>query len=143
MDGYCREFNCEDDSVQVGYFREGKPFGKYQKFDIDENCLEEGIKDEDQELESGPISTYMTQFVVGTGRKDTYRTSKTGTTSPESLKLKQMASYTPTDGFKDNFIVGGIKAIEPWSAGTQKSKSAVVETAPRQRKSIDKNLVNE
>ena len=87
MDGYCREFNCEDDSVQVGYFREGKPFGKYQKFDIDENCLEEGIKDEDQELESTPISTYMTQF-ANVGRKDTYRTNKTATTSPESLKLK-------------------------------------------------------
>lgn len=96
--------------------------------------------DDDQLLESTPIQNYITQ-TVKIGRKDTYRTNKTAnSTTPGELKLKQMASYTPTDGFKDNLIVP-IKQIEPWHKGTLKSKSEVVDTTPR-KKAIDINLQN-
>lgn len=39
MDGYCRMFDARaEGSVQVGYFREGIPMGKFQKFAIDGTC---------------------------------------------------------------------------------------------------------
>ena len=49
-----------------------------------------------------------------------------------------MASYTPTDAFKDTLIVP-IKQIEPWQKGTLKSKSEVV-AVETQRKVIENDL---
>ena len=46
MEGYGRHFDATGEgSVDVGFFRMGEPYGKYQEFKIDGTCVQEGIKE--------------------------------------------------------------------------------------------------
>ena len=67
MNGYCREMSCYDGAgeaeCQLGYFKDGQPQGKYQSFDIEGNCKEEGIKEGDQMQKEIKIQNYLTQTV--------------------------------------------------------------------------------
>jgi len=64
MDGYCRMFDGRDaGKVELGYFKEGKPLGKYQSFSISGQQLEEGIKEGDNLVKDIVISSYQTRVL--------------------------------------------------------------------------------
>lgn len=51
MDGYNRMFDGREDGyVQLGYFQDGVPKGRYQSFSIEGDCLQEGIKEGEEDF---------------------------------------------------------------------------------------------
>ena len=62
---YCRDFSIIDDEAgcQFGFFKDGQPCGKYQKFDIEGNCLQEGIKEGNETKKDIKIQNYLTRTV--------------------------------------------------------------------------------
>jgi len=64
MDGYCRRFNVAGSPhVQLGFFKEGQPMGKYQSFHEDGKPSQEGIKEGDKLVKSIPIANYLTRVI--------------------------------------------------------------------------------
>ena len=62
MDGYARMFDGRKDGfVQLGYFREGTPMGKYQSFNIDGTCLEEGVREGSTLTKQINVANYLTR----------------------------------------------------------------------------------
>mmetsp|Transcript_13591 Transcript_13591/g.21239 ORF Transcript_13591/g.21239 Transcript_13591/m.21239 type:complete len:146 (-) Transcript_13591:11-448(-) len=62
MDGYCRMFDAREDGfAQVGYFREGVPMGKYQRFTLDGVCEEEGIREGADLVKQIEVRNYLTR----------------------------------------------------------------------------------
>ena len=64
MDGYCRHFDVGNDKkVELGFFKEGNPMGKYQSFKLDGTPIEEGIKENDQLIKKISIANYQTRVI--------------------------------------------------------------------------------
>lgn len=63
MDGYCRSFDGVDEGmVEIGFFKEGRPLGKYQQFEIRSgNLVAQGIKDGDDLIKQVEIADFMTR----------------------------------------------------------------------------------
>lgn len=62
IDGYGRRITVSDNGfVEVGFFRHGKPLGKYHSFDWDGKTIEEGIRDGDDKLKDEGIKDFMTR----------------------------------------------------------------------------------
>ena len=64
MDGYNRRFNVAGSpAVQLGFFKEGQPMGKYQSFTEDGKVSQEGIKEGNNLIKSIPIANYLTRVI--------------------------------------------------------------------------------
>ena len=64
MDGYCRHYDgTENGFVEVGFFKEGEPYGKYQSFQIDGKKSQEGIKEGEKLVKEISIANYLTRVV--------------------------------------------------------------------------------
>jgi len=61
MDGYCRLIDCESEEVHVGFFKNDLPSGKYQRFALDGESVEEGIKEEDEMTKVCEIKNFLTR----------------------------------------------------------------------------------
>ena len=93
MEGYCRHFVAkEKDSsmVELGFFKEGQPSGKYSSFSFEGAVLEEGIKERDQLVKQIPIGNFLTR-VITTGN-DVKAGNKTFSTS----EIKRPKVQVPT-----------------------------------------------
>ena len=64
MEGYCRNFDALDDGfIEVGYFKDSQPNGKYQSFKGNGSPIEEGIKEGDQMTKEIEIANYLTRVL--------------------------------------------------------------------------------
>jgi hypothetical protein len=57
MEGYCRHFKAQGENslVEIGFFKEGQPNGKYTSIRLDGTIIEEGIKEKEKVVKSIPI----------------------------------------------------------------------------------------
>jgi len=63
-DGYCRILTFSGEGgCELGYFKEGHPSGKYQRFDTQGVCHETGIKEGNHLTKSCEINTYQTRMI--------------------------------------------------------------------------------
>ena len=61
---YCRVFVCpEEGRCELGYWKEDKPQGKYQRFDVKGECVEQGIKTDDVLEKNCEIHSYQTRMI--------------------------------------------------------------------------------
>jgi hypothetical protein len=96
MHGYCRDFSIIDDEAhcQLGFFKDGQPCGKYQKFDIEGNCLQEGIKEGDEMKKEIKIQNYLTQTVKQGVKANYYKGVGGGLSSLEAKAMGSLGAGT-------------------------------------------------
>ena len=94
MHGYARDFSIVDEEAhcQLGFFKDGQPCGKYQKFDLEGNCLEEGIKEGDEMKKEIKIQNYLTQTVKQGVKANYYKGVGGGITNMEARASKVIDS---------------------------------------------------
>jgi len=68
MDGYCRLIDCTAEEVHVGFFKNDLPMGKYQKFTLDDEVAEEGIKEEEELVKEVEIKNYLTRDLTNANK---------------------------------------------------------------------------
>ena len=66
MDGYCRMFDGRNEGeAQLGFFREGVPKGKYQRFSIDGEVIETGERDGETLTTKFDMANFLTRTLKG------------------------------------------------------------------------------
>ena len=127
MNGYCRDMAIIDGEAhcKLGFWKDGEPSGKYQKFDLEGNSLQEGIMEGETMKKEIKIQNFLTQSVKQ-GVKANYYKGVTGGLS--SFEANAMGT----------FGTGGVQGME-----TKMAEYAMKQEMQAQEDQMKKKMENQ
>ena len=127
MNGYCRDMSIIDGEAhcKLGFWKDGEPSGKYQKFDLEGNSLQEGIMEGETMKKEIKIQNFLTQSVKQGVKANYYKGVSGGLSSFEANAM-------------GTFGTGGVQGME-----TKMAEYAMKKEMQSQEDAMKKKMENQ